>query len=159
MADSSITIEELNSRLNDVEALLETANFNLYHDRVNRLCLEEIIELSVIQHFNVKRRDFHENVYANIGNPRDQDSYARRVINSRQWFMSIMVNMLHRTSYKMKWNYPKFFDQKKVERHRNTFMSGVEGTNKENRITFMSLCGLIREMIKEEKLMDEEFIL
>lgn len=147
---------DLADRQNEVEKVLETTNFNIYHLKVQRKCLEEILELSAIQHFQVNRKDFHESSYSNIGNPKDKDIYEKRVIYSQQWFMSIMVNMLHRTSYQMKWNY-KFFDQKKVERHRPMYLSGVNGSDKENKKIFMSICAIAREMVNAEGLLDEYF--
>ena len=151
-----VKYNELAERQNEVEQVLETTNFNIYHLKVQRKCLEEILELSVIKHFSISRSDFHEKVYANIGSPQDKDVYEKRVIYARQWFMSIMVNMLHRTSYKMKWNY-SFFDQKKVERHRSAYLSGVDGSDRENKIIFSGICSIAREMMNEEGLLDEYF--
>lgn len=156
METTKQAISAFNERLNDIERILESTNFNIYHYMVERKCIEELVELSVLEHFEVKRKDFHEKDFSRIGSPKDEESYDKKVIFARQWFMSIMVNMLHRTSYKMAWNY-SFFHQKKVEQHKEVFLSGVNGTNKKHRETFVSLCSIIRNMVSEERLLDEGF--
>lgn len=149
-------IAGLTGRIQELENHIENWFFLAFQFKASRKCIEEIVELSVVQHFGIKRSDFHQKVYDKIGSPRHTNSYDKKVIESRKWFMSIMKNMLHRTSYKMSENY-LFFHEKKVVAHRPVYMSAIDGSSEEAKKTFMEICSIVRQMMLDEGLVKEEY--
>lgn len=149
----------LKQRVIELENRIEESELYYEASMLSKKSIEEITEMACIGYFEVKKKDFRDKVFDKIGDPTYASDYDKQVIASRQWFMSIMTNMLHRTSHSMKVNY-KFFHYKKMISHRPVYLSAINPGNEkshQHRETLMAILSEIRKMMKEERVFDVAF--
>lgn len=134
--------KELAERIVSLENTLEQYYFLFLGLKVASKSFEEIIEMAVLEYFEVDRYRFHEEVATRFT---DQN-----LIQSRKWFLSIMHNFLHKNTDTMKKNYKAFYHCKKVQEHRPVYMSAVNNTNADNRKVFLGILAIAKRICDEE---------
>jgi len=154
--------DSLESRVSDLENIIEMSELFYYSLKVRKRSVEELLEISCIKEFNLSISEFR-GTWGNEelrkgGNP-GKNIERKQVIEAQQWFMSIMNNVLHRTTFSMQINYP-FFKRMKIMRHRPIFLSavqpnGVGAEYQKNRATFLSIMKRTRQMMREESVFDD----
>ena len=156
MSDLDSRVAELQSRVLELENIIEGLYATLYSIRVNKRSIQELVEIACIQHFNINRKDFHEKKYTKKGNGLHIPDNEKLLRECQSWFVLIMKNMQHANASSMKENY-KFYDRRVSKPHEYAYMSAITGKDKKNRETLMSLCASIRSMAETEGLLSDQF--
>ncbi len=154
-AEISDLKQTLNGLINDVEDLF----YSFVAYRMSKKSIEEIVEHAVIEHFNIKRRDFHGTVFAKEGKRRNFHDESAAVKEARNWFVSIVRNFLHRSPYTLSVNV-SFYQNKMEIRHRPIYNGALLPKTPDdfkNKETLTAIRQIIKRLCKEEGISSEDF--
>lgn len=141
-------LADLKQRVMLIENNLEEYYFNFLSLKAPRRSVEEIIELAVLEYFNVERKRFHKETATRLSD----DNF----LMARKWFMSLSKNLLLRGCSTMKKDYD-FYHHYKVKEHQPIYMAAVNPKNDADyvhRRTYLAILAIARRMCDEEGIFD-----
>lgn len=151
-------VAEMDSRFIELENILEERYYALLAQRASKKTLEEIVELSVIEHFGVNRRDFRGKFFTKRTRIKREETADSKIVDARGWFMSLMRYVLLRSPYQLKNTYP-FYHVKKEQAHRPIFNGAISPQSvreSENRKTLLAISALIKQKAEQEGVFENE---
>jgi len=137
---------------------IEDLFYVLLSERVDKKSIQEVVELAIIEHFDVNRIDFHRVKMGKYGDAESIPDNIRRVAHARKWHVSILMNMLHVSNFTMKSNYGNWYHHRIAFDHRPAYMGALMPCSVEdqsNRDHLLSIGNIIKRMCNEEGLLDE----
>lgn len=137
---------------------IEDLFYVLISERINKKTAPEIVELAIIEYFDVNRRDFHRVKMGKYGDAASIPDEIRRIAHARKWHVSILMNVLHVSNFTMKSNYGTWYHHRIAFDHRPAYMGAlmpISIEDEENRKHLLSINNIIKRMCKEESLLDD----
>lgn len=167
MSDSTKLLLEqislLNERIGELEERMEVSELYYQASQMRKKTAEECLEAACVNHFEVQLKHFRDislvnKDYRKGGKPKDD--YQRNIIHAQHWFLSFLVNVLHRPTYSMK--NIKFYHQMKVKEHKPVFLSSTNpkpqtDEEQKNRLIYVSIRKETLRIMREENVEDEAF--
>lgn len=151
---------ETEERFIEIENSIENLFYSLIGARLRKPTIEEIVELAVLEYFNVTRKNFLGQSFVKQGRTvQKRTDEDKAVIEARKWFISLMRYVLQKTTYSLTMNYP-FYHTRKEHKHRPVFTAALDPVteqDKKHRKTLLGISKLVKDICKVEGVLDEDF--
>lgn len=153
--ESLVTDNQLKNE-NEVNSLF----YSMIGGRLRKPIIEEIVEMAVLEHFNVTSVDFRGRHFLKNGRPeRVKTEEDKSIVESRKWFLSIMTYVLRKTSFALALNYP-FYHVRSEKKHRPVFMAAMDPKcekDQKNREVLLAITTIVKRICEAEGVLSEDF--